>query len=189
MAVHLPISDEAQQEARDLIAADKNILKPGSGEPTITHSQDMVLGAYYLNDFYDNRYPDIKTEDEWKEKTPMKGIFSSLEDVIEKYNNANITVKDKITVVYNKMPMVTTVGRVIFNLVLPEKIRFINKKIVNKDLKKILSRIFDEYDMETTVKVADDIKDLGFKYATISATSVNVLAMKVPKEKEDELKK
>jgi len=160
MAVHLPISDEAQQEARDLIAADKNILKPGSGEPTITHSQDMVLGAYYLNDFYDHRYPEFKTEEERKAKAPLKGIFTSMNDVLEKYYNDNVKIKDKIILIYDKLPIETTVGRVIFNLALPEKIRFINRKIVNKDLKKILSRIFDEYDMETTVVVADAIKDL-----------------------------
>ena len=109
MAVHLPISDEAQQEARDLIAADKNILKPGSGEPTITHSQDMVLGAYYLNDFYDHRQPDIKTEEEWKDKAPLKGVFSSMDDVIDKYNKGNIFIKDKIIIIYDKMPLTTTV--------------------------------------------------------------------------------
>ncbi|NCO97786.1 hypothetical protein GW864_01205 [bacterium] len=160
MAVHLPISDEAQQEAKDLIAADKNILKPGSGEPTITHSQDMVLGVYYITDFYDHRYPDLKTEEERKDKAPLKGRFTSMNDVLEKYYNDNVKIKDKIILVYDKEPIETTVGRVLFNLVLPEKIRFINKKVVNKDLKKILSRIFDEYDMEMTVKVADDIKDL-----------------------------
>jgi len=71
---------------------------------------------------------------------------------------------------------------------LPEKLRFINKKLTNKDLVKILSVVFDEYDMPTTVRVADDIKDLGFAYSTIAATSINVFDMKVPKEKEDMLK-
>jgi DNA-directed RNA polymerase subunit beta' len=71
MAVHLPISDEAQREARELIAADKNILKPGSGDPTITHSQDMVLGAYYLTDEFDSRYPDYNTPALWEQKTPV----------------------------------------------------------------------------------------------------------------------
>ena len=80
------------------------------------------------------------------------------------------------------------VGRVIFNSVLPEKIRFINAKLKNKDIKRLLSRIFDECGMQTTVYVADDIKDLWFKYATLGATSVNILDMKVPKEKEEELK-
>ena len=71
MAVHLPISEEAQAEARDLIAADKNILKPGSGEPTIAQNQDTILGSYYLTDFFDVRYADYNTEDEWREKAPL----------------------------------------------------------------------------------------------------------------------
>lgn len=166
MAVHLPISDEAQKEARELIAADKNILKPGSGDPTIAHSQDMVLGAYYLTDFYDHRTPQYTTEEERKKK-PIIGIFPSIENVLDSYGNGEIFVKDKILLNYNKEPIETTVGRVIFNSILPERIRFINTKLKNKDLKKLLSRIFDEYDMQTTVYVADDIKDLGFKYATL----------------------
>jgi len=72
MAVHLPISEQAQIEARDLIAADKNILVPASGEPTITHSQDMVLGIYYLTDAYDDRYPDYNTLEEWQTNVPLK---------------------------------------------------------------------------------------------------------------------
>jgi DNA-directed RNA polymerase subunit beta' len=188
MAVHLPISDEAQREARELIASDKNILKPGSGEPTITHSQDMVLGVYYLTDFYDPKYPDYKTEDERKNKTPLKGIFSSMDKVLDSYNNGNIDIKDKIVLIYNEEPITTMVGRVIFNSILPEKIRFMNSKVKNKDLKKILSRIFDEYDMPTTVHVADDIKDFGFTYSTLAGTSINILEMVVPKEKEEELR-
>ncbi|MFA5747835.1 MAG: DNA-directed RNA polymerase subunit beta' [Candidatus Absconditabacterales bacterium] len=188
MAVHLPISDEAQKEAKELIAADKNILKPGSGDPTITHSQDMVLGIYYLTDCFDLRYPDYNTEELWEKKSPLKGIFESIEDVLDSYYNGNIVVKDKIMLIYNSKVFNTTVGRVIFNNILPEKIRFINEKVKIKDLKKILSKIFDEYDMPVTVRVADDIKDLGFMYSTIGATSVNVLAMTVPKEKSELLR-
>ena len=187
MAIHLPISDEAQREARELIAADKNILKPGSGEPTIAHSQDMVLGIYHLTDFYDPRTVQYKTEKE-RQKKSIKGIFPDIETVLNSFANGEIFVKDKIILKYNKEPIETMVGRVIFNSVLPERIRFINSKLKNKDLKKLLSRIFDEYDMQTTVHVADDIKDLWFKYATLGATSVNILDMKVPKEKEEELK-
>ena len=188
MAVHLPISDEAQREARDLIAADKNILKPGSGDPTITHSQDMVLGIYYLTDYYNTLHPENSTEEEWLKNNPLKGIFNTMDDVLDMYNNGNITVKDKIILNYNGAPITTTVGRVIFNNVLPERIRFVNAKQKSKDLKKILSKIFDEYDMQTTVVVADEIKDLGFKYSTIAATSINVLDMMVPPEKEEELR-
>ena len=187
MAIHLPISDEAQREARELIAADKNILKPWSGEPTIAHSQDMVLGVYYLTDFYDHKNPQYTSEEEWQKK-PIRGIFPDIETVLNSYANEEIFVKDKIILNYNGEPIETMVGRVIFNSVLPEKIRFINAKLKNKDIKRLLSRIFDECGMQTTVYVADDIKDLWFKYATLGATSVNILDMKVPKEKEEELK-
>jgi len=188
MAVHLPISDEAQREARDLIAADKNILKPGSGDPTITHSQDMVLGIYYLTDYYNTKYPENRSEEERLKLNPVVGIFNTIDDVLDMYYNGNVQVKDKIILNYNGTPITTIVGRVIFNNVLPERIRFMNSKQKSKDLKKILSRIFDEYDMQTTVVVADAIKDLGFKYSTIAATSINVLDMMVPPTKEEELR-
>jgi len=188
MAVHLPISDEAQKEAKELIAADKNILKPGSWDPTITHSQDMVLGIYYLTDYYDLRYPDYNTEEEWSEKTPLVGRFSSMDEVLESLNNWNLTTKDKILLSWKWEHIETTVGRVLFNIVLPEEIRFINNKMKSKDLKVILSNVFDQCGMEITVKAADDIKDLWFKYSTIAATSVNVLDMHIPKEKEELVK-
>ncbi len=188
MAVHLPISDEAQKEARELIAADKNILKPGSGEPTIAHAQDMVLGIYYLTDFYDLRYPANNTEELRKEKNPVVGIFPSIDAVLNAYYNAEITLKDKIILNYNEEAITTMVGRVLLNSILPERIRFINTKVKSKDLKKLLSRIFDEYDMQTTVYTADAIKDFWFKYSTIGSTSINILDMKVPKEKEEELR-
>ncbi len=108
MAVHLPISDEAQKEARELIAADKNILKPGSGDPTIAHSQDMVLGAYYLTDFYDQRTPQYTTEEERKKKT-IVGIFPNIQNVLDSYDNGEILVKDKIILNYNGEPIETTV--------------------------------------------------------------------------------
>jgi len=185
MAVHLPISDEAQKESAELIAADKNILKPWSGEPTITHSQDMVLWIYYLTDFFDIRYPDFNTEEEWREKNPVKWYFTSIDAVLDVFYNREFCIKDKIVVRIKWEHITTTVGRCLFNSVLPKKIRFINKKFNKKDLKTILSTIFDEFGMEETVKVADAIKDLWFLYSTVAAVSVNVLDMKVPKQKEE----
>lgn len=189
MAVHLPLSEEAQREAKEIIASDKNILRPGSWEPTITHSQDMVLWIYYITDWFDKRYPDYNTEEEWLEKTPVKWYFESMEQVMKTFENGEIVEKDKIVMKYNGEILTTTVGRVIFNSVLPEKVRFVNKKQWKKDLKKLLSRIFDLYDMATTVKVADDIKDLWFHYATWSANTVNITDMKIPAEKYEILKK
>lgn len=148
----------------------------------------MVLGVYHLTDFFDPRYPDITTEDEWKTQKPVKGIFASMEKAIDAFDNNNLILKDKIILMRNNEPIETTVGRVIFNSILPEKLRFRNEKMKSGDLKKVLSQIFDEYDMPTTVHVADAIKDFGFLYATLAGTTINVLDMKVPKEKEDELK-
>lgn len=188
MAVHLPISDEAQQEARELIAADKNILKPGSGEPTIAQNQDTILGAYYLTDYFDVRYPECNTEEEWKNNAPLAGYYSSMDDVLDAYANAHLHVKDKVVMIYQDKPVTTNVGRVVFNTVLPEGLRFQNKTFGKKQLKLILSLVFDEYDMAETVRVADDIKDLWFRYATLAAISINITDMHVPKEKEDLLK-
>ncbi len=175
MAVHLPLSEEAQNEAKNLIAADKNVLKPSSGEPTISHSQDMVLGIYFLTDDYT--------------PTPrFVGHFSTYEEVLSRFYAKEVVIKDSIKFYTGKEWVDTTVGRVVFNTLLPEKVRFVNKKIVKNDLKKILDQIYDEYDMAETVRIADDIKDCGFKYATLSATTVNIFDLIVPQEKQALLK-
>ena len=184
MAVHLPLSEEAQKEAREFIAADKNILRPGSWEPTITHSQDMVLWVYYLTDFFNKKYPDYNTIEERENKTPVVWYFESTNSVLKAFDNGDLNEKDKIVVKFRGESLTTTVGRVIFNSVLPEKIQFENHTHKKKELKNLLSKIFDTYDMATTVQVADDIKDLGFHYATVAANSINISDMRVPKEKE-----
>lgn len=188
MAVHLPLSDEAQKEAREFIAADKNILRPWSWEPTITHSQDMVLWIYYLTDFFNIKYPDYNTKEEWENKTPTIWYFESMESVLKSFTNGDLHEKDKIIVKFKWESIITTVGRVIFNSVLPEKIQFVNQKHTNRDLKALLSKIFDTYDISTTVKVADAIKDLWFHYSTVAANSINIMDMKIPREKEEILK-
>lgn len=147
MAVHLPLSEEAQNEAKNLIAADKNVLKPSSGEPTITHSQDMVIGIYFLTDSH-------------TANPRFVGNFSTYEEVLSRYHAKEVDIKDTVKFKTGTEWIETTVGRVIFNYNLPEKVRFINKKIVKKDLKKILDQIYDEYDMAETVRIADAVKDL-----------------------------
>ncbi|MBO4203253.1 hypothetical protein J5893_00170 [bacterium] len=160
MAVHLPISDEAQKEARELIAADKNVLKPASGEPTLSLSQDMVLGIYYLTDFFNNKYPEINTYEERKAKAPIVARFASREEAFKAFKNKEVDIKDKIMILDQGNIIETTVGRVIFNTALPEHMEFLNETVGNKSIKKLISKVFDEYDMPTTVKMADEIKDL-----------------------------
>ncbi|MDR0369957.1 MAG: hypothetical protein LBH96_05690 [Candidatus Peribacteria bacterium] len=188
MAVHLPISDEAQKEAKELIASDKNVLKPASGEPTISLSQDMVLGVYYVTDFFNPKYPEVNTVEEWRQTTPLVARFQSKEEAYKAFQNREVDIKDKIMILDGDETIETTVGRVIFNMAMPKGMEFINENMGNKAIKRLISRVFDEYDMPTTVKLADDIKDLGFKYSTIAAISINIVDMKIPKEKEDILK-
>ncbi len=177
MAVHLPLSDEAQKEAREIIASDKNVLKPASWEPIITHTQDMVLGAYYL------------TEDDTIPRLDIKYVFKIIDDVLSSYYKWDIKIKDRIKLYWKGDYIETTVGRVIFNSILPEKVRFINEKVTKKWLKRLLDKIYDLYWRETTVKIADQLKDYGFEYATKSAVTINVFDLITPKEKKDLIKK
>jgi len=188
MAIHLPISDEAQKEAKELIASDKNVLKPASGDPTLSLSQDMVLGVYYLMDYYDTRKPEITSEDEWVKKVPVFARYSSMKEAYKAYENKEIHIKDKITILHNWEAIDTTVGRVIFNMKMPEWLKYINKNMKSKDIKQLLGQVFDEYGMPVTVRLSDDIKDLWFKYSTLAAVSISILDMKIPQDKENILK-
>ncbi len=175
MAVHLPISDEAQREARDLIAADKNVLAPSSGQPTITHSQDMVHGIYYLTD--DIIHAGV-----------FAGYYGSLHTVKEAYEAWSLNLKDTISLAVDGQYIKTTVGRVLFNLALPQWVAFVNDIVNKKKLSRLLNQMFDDYGQEEAVRVADAIKDLWFKFATTSWLSVNILDMHIPEQKDTILK-
>lgn len=174
MAVHLPISYEAQQEAKNLIAADKNVLKPTDGQPAIVHSQDMVHGIYYLTDDKIHAGSFV-----W--------YYDSFDAVIQSYESWSIKLKDKVVLLYNGDSFETTVGRIIFNNVLPEE-NFINETIGKKKLHALLNRIFDEFGQETAVTVADAIKNLWFKFATLSWLSISAVGINIPHEKDQLLK-
>jgi DNA-directed RNA polymerase subunit beta' len=209
MAVHLPISEEAQEEAWSLIVSTKNILKPSSWEPIITHSQDMVLGIYYLTDQYDSNLTDKQGQnnsqyDDYLERhidssskkyLPPKWIYNSFEKILHALHHGSLHIKDVVMFSIHGDVFATTVGRILFNSILPSKTQFIKNEKINtkdrigkKELKKILDYIFSEYDMEETVRVADAIKDFGFTYASMSTTTVNVFEMLVPQEKQEIMK-
>ena len=188
MAVHLPLSPEAQHEAKTLIASVQNVLKPASGEPVISHSQDMVVGSYYLTDEYgDSSLPTLEAitkefEEKWFWKN-VSGIFDSLDSVLNTFESWELDIKARILLVQNGETILTTVWRVVFNSLLPEKARFINEKVWSKQLKWILDLIFDLYGKEQVVATADDIKDSWFKFATQSSVTINIFDLKVPNEK------
>ena len=169
MWLHLPISKEAQREAAEFLSADKNILKPSSWEPIITHTQELILWIYYLTHI--------------EKETSIKWYFKSMEEVLKAYYNKDLDIKDRVVFVYNWENIDTIVGRVILNNILPEKMRFLNETIKKKQLKKLLDDVFEVAWMEKTVEVADILKDYWFIYATKSAVTINAYDFIVPDEK------
>lgn len=159
MAVHLPLSEAAQTEARELMSAPKNLLKPADGSPVLAIYQDVVLGAYYLT--YDK-----PGTDQGKAKA-----FSSVYEAEMAYDQGLIALQTPIRVFAKKEIRNTTLGRVIFNEILPKDYPFDNSVQNKKHLSKVMADIFDRYGAEVMVKTADDLKDLAFEYETIASIS------------------
>ncbi|MBR3236527.1 DNA-directed RNA polymerase subunit beta' [Candidatus Saccharibacteria bacterium] len=159
MAVHLPLSDAAQAEAKELMAANKNLLKPADGSPVLAIYQDVVLGAYYLT--YDK-----PGTDQGEPKA-----FSSVYEAEMAYDHGIIALQTPIRVFAKKEIRNTTLGRVIFNEILPEDYPYDDGVQTKKHLSKVMADIFDLYGPEVTVKTADALKDLAFEYETIASIS------------------
>ena len=159
MAVHLPLSNDAQREARELMSATANLLKPADGAPVLNIGQDVVLGNYYLTYVK----PSAQTE---KVKA-----FSSVYEVEMAYDNKVLQLQSPIRVLTRGEVRDTTLGRVFFNEILPEDYPYDNNVQTKKQLKRVLARIFDTYGAETTAQIADRMKGLAFRFATIAAVS------------------
>jgi DNA-directed RNA polymerase subunit beta' len=168
MAVHLPLTMEAQNEASSLMVTSKNMLNPSNGEPIVAPGQDMILGCYYLTK--------MDPEDQ-------KYIFGSGDDAMNAYENKIITLHTPIKLRIGGVIMDTTYGRFLFNQILPEEIGYVNETIGKNAAKKLLSRSFDLFGSEPTAYLADAIKNIGFKYATLSGLTVSVFDMIIPDEK------
>ena len=159
MAVHLPLSEAAQAEARELMSASKNLLKPADGSPVLAIYQDVVLGAYYLT--YDK-----PGTDQGEPKA-----FSSVYEAEMAYDQGIIALQTPIRVFAKKEIRNTTLGRVIFNEILPKDYPYDNSVQTKKHLSKVMADIFDLYGAEVMVKTADDLKDLAFEYETVASIS------------------
>ena len=159
MAVHLPLSKEAQAEARDLMSATNNLLKPADGSPVLNISQDIVLGNYYLT--YDK--PSAQTEN--------RKAFSSVYEAEMAYDNGKIELQTPIRVFTKGQIRNTTLGRVFFNEILPSDFPYDDNVQTKKQLKKVLAKIFAKYGAEETAKTADRMKGQAFRFATAAAIS------------------
>jgi len=171
MAVHVPLSPEAQLEAAVLMMASNNVLSPANGTPIAAPSQDIVLGCYYLT----------------KVRAGEKGegrLFSSVEEVRSAYDAEEVGLLAKIKVRWNGEILETTVGRVLFNEILPEELRFVNVEMNKKEMTRLVAQCYYLLGNTETVKLLDAMKDLGFRYATWSGVSIGIDDMHIPSAKE-----
>ncbi|MDO4741870.1 MAG: DNA-directed RNA polymerase subunit beta' [Candidatus Saccharibacteria bacterium] len=159
MAVHLPLSDAAQKEAKELMSAEKNLLKPADGSPVLAIYQDVVLGAYYLT--YDKPGTDAGEPK----------AFSSVYEAEMAYDQGIIALQTPIRVFAKKEIRNTTLGRVFFNEILPKDYPYDNSVQTKKHLSKVMADIFELYGSKVMVETADALKDLSFEYETIASIS------------------
>ena len=197
MAVHLPLSQEAQAECRFLLLSPNNLLKPSDGGPVAVPSQDMVLGIYYLT----------------QERPGNKGegkFFKSVNEAILAYENKVITLQTKIIVHCHKtMPdgtvlsgnVQSTLGRFLFNEILPQDLGFVDRSVPGnelllevdflvgkKQLKQILEKVINTHGATKTAEVLDSVKAMGYKYSTRAAMTVSISDMTVPPQKPEMIK-
>ncbi|MCF7916689.1 MAG: DNA-directed RNA polymerase subunit beta', partial [Candidatus Omnitrophica bacterium] len=174
MAVHLPLSLEAQSEAKLLMLSVHNIFSPSDSRPVIVPSQDMVIGCRYLT-----------TE---REGGKGEGItFGSSDEVVTAYQDEEVELSTKIKFFLRRSQenkiIQTTVGRVIFNRVLPKDFRFVNELLDKKKISKIIDDCYDQFGHHAVIELLDKIKDLGFEYATLGGISISNNDLEVPKQK------
>ncbi len=175
MAVHVPLSEAAVREARELMLSSRNLLRPANGEPEVGPSKDMVLGCYYLT----MERPGAKGEDK---------VFSSFDEVEMAYDLKKVELHAKVKFYFQrdgaKPEMIdTTVGRVLFNAALPAELRFVNRVLDKGALKKLVAEGYHRLGLEGTAELVDAIKEVGFQYAMRSGITIAIDDIHVPAEK------
>ncbi|MFH2102112.1 MAG: DNA-directed RNA polymerase subunit beta' [Chloroflexota bacterium] len=187
MAVHVPLAEKAVEEARRLMLASKNLLKPADGEPIIGPSKDMVLGVFYM------------TMGHTRAHTGDGRAFADMDEVEMAYQIDQVDIHAKIKLRVKtwysedgtRLPeeetrlIETTVGRALFNRILPEKVQYINRQLEKGGVKDLIADVYEIYGQEVTTVIADEIKRIGFEYAMISGTTIAASDIMVPPERKD----
>lgn len=162
MAVHLPLSDAAQAEAREIMSANRNLLKPADGSPILHIEQDIVLGCYYL------------TYERPSDKDEVATVFSSLNEASMAFDAGKVRLQSHVRVPFHGGLRDTTLGRLYFNEIFPEDFDYQNEPMTKKRLQKVMAEVYKRYGQEKTAEIADNLKDLGFRYATMSGLSMGM---------------
>jgi DNA-directed RNA polymerase subunit beta' len=178
MAIHVPLSQKAVEEARTLMLSTRNLLKPADGQPVVSPTKDMCLGVYYLT------MEDLARADE--EPKP----FVDLDEVEMAYTLGHVDLHMPIVVAHvhghpdrRRKPVVTTVGRCIFNRILPDELRFIDRPMDKTALQELVGICYRQLSQEATTEVVDSIKDIGLEYATRSGVTIAISDLVIPPEK------
>jgi len=172
MAVHVPLSDKAQEEARTLMASAVNLLKPSAGAPITTPTQDMVLGIYFLT----------------AEREGKKGegkVFGSVEEATLALEYGEVHLQAKVKIRQDGEIRETTVGRAIFNQILPEGMEYQNFVYKKKNIGNLVGTSFENFGLERTSQLCDDLKVLGYKYATKSGITMAASDLHIPNAKQE----
>ncbi len=176
MAVHVPLSIEAQMECTLLMMSTNNIFSPADGRPITIPTQDIVLGCYYL------------TKEHVDEKVKGKN-FSGADEVLIAYNDNEVSVHTKIKVMIKDSLIETTVGRVLFNSLLPEGLDFVNETMSKSKLSKTVYNCYKLKGHQIVIKLLDDLKKLGFEEATKAGLSISIDDLHIPQKKDEFLKR
>ncbi|MDD5438082.1 MAG: DNA-directed RNA polymerase subunit beta' [Patescibacteria group bacterium] len=163
MAVHVPLTEEAQWEAREIMLSTKNLLKPATGNPVTTPTQDIVWGVYYMSTMIEPPEGKIKS-------------FGTADEAVYAYQVKFISARDKIKVRPSAdAPILeTTVGRILLHRLLPQGMPFINERLGKKQIGELTQQCIDEYGFEETAKFLDRIKEFGYRYITLSGFSYGI---------------
>ena len=184
MAVHVPLSQEAQLEAAEIMSANKNILKPGNGEPVVAMTQDIVLGCYWMTKLVDGAQGEGK-------------YFASPNEAISAYDYGTVDFRAKIKVLGTDSPKYakfegkvfeTTIGRLLFNSVLPKEYPYLDTIMKKSALVALINDLIDHYSLEKIPPIVDKIKNFGFFYATKSGVTWSLNDLQTPVKKKEIIK-
>ena len=171
MAVHVPLSIKAQEEARLLMCSRHNLLKPASGEPVVAPRYEIILGCFYLTNLRGGAKGEGK-------------IFTSRNEAIMAYHNNEVHFQAKVRIRLPQSGIVdTSVGRVIFNNLLPKDMPYRNETMDKKALRRLVADVYEDYGRPETARVVDELKDIGFEYATKSGVTISVGDLTIPPKK------
>jgi DNA-directed RNA polymerase subunit beta' len=174
MAVHVPLSTTAQGEARILMLSTENLFSPAHGKPMVVPTRDMVLGCYYLT----------------QKRVGAMGagkVFANPNEAILGYEHGKVDLHANIRVRVDGVMMETTPGRLIFNNILPPKVRYVDRVVDYWELGQIVEACHHNYGTTRTVELLDDLKELGFKYATTAGITISMTDMDVPEARREEI--